>query len=128
MPCSPIRVSSPQGRSATNSAWAASRAARIASSVASLTPKPTFSRTLAENSVGSSNAQPTRLRSSGSGSSRMSVPSSVIRPPVTSASRGTRCSRVVLPDPVAPTSATVSPGSSSRLTLAQHRRWPPPGS
>ena len=46
----------------------------------------------------------------------MSVPSRRIAPQVTSASRGTRASSVVLPEPVAPTSATVSPGASSRLT------------
>ncbi len=37
MPCSPIRVSSPHGRSCTNPAWATSTASRISSSVASAT-------------------------------------------------------------------------------------------
>ena len=76
----------------------------------------TFSRTLAENRVGSSNALPISVRSTGSGRSRMSVPFRVIDPAVGSASRGTSWSSVVLPDPVAPVSARVWPGSSSSVT------------
>ena len=125
MPCSPIRVSSPHGRSRTKPAWAAASAASIASSSASGAPKPTFSRTLAENRVGSSNAQLTRARSSGSGRLRMSVPSSRMAPEVTSASRGTNWSRVVFPEPVAPTSTTVWPGATSSETLRSTARCSP---
>ena len=97
----------------------------MAAWLASAAPKLTFSLTLAENKVGSSNAQPTRVRSSGSVSSRMSVPSSRMAPPVTSASRGISWSSVVLPAPVAPTSASVSPGSSSRpMSLSTGRCAP----
>ena len=76
----------------------------------------TFSRTLAENSVASSNAQPTAVRSAASGMSRTSVPPISTRPLVVSASRGTSCSSVVLPDPVAPTSTSVSPRARLRST------------
>ena len=62
MPCSPMRVSRPQGRSWTKPAWAISRAASTSSSAASERPRVTFSRALIENSVGSSNAVATRLR------------------------------------------------------------------
>ena len=125
MPCSPIRVSRPHGRSCTKAAWAAARASSIAAWLASTAPKLTFSLTLAENRVGSSNAQPTRVRSSGRVSSRMSVPSSRMDPAVTSASRGISCRSVVLPDPVAPTSASVSPGSSSsRMSRSTGRGAP----
>ena len=116
MPCSPILVSRPHGSRATKPAWATARACSICSSVASGAPNVTFSRTLTENRVGSSNPQPTRVRSTGSGRSRMSVPFTVIDPAVGSASRGTSCSSVVLPDPVAPVSARVWPGSRSSDT------------
>ena len=62
MPCSPILVSRPHGSSSTKSAWAAVSAVLTASSVASGTPSATFSRTLTENSVGSSKAQATSVR------------------------------------------------------------------
>ena len=58
MPCSPMRVSSPQGKSATKSAWAMRSASAISSSVQSGLPMRRFSRTLAENSVDSSKAKP----------------------------------------------------------------------
>ena len=64
MPCSPIRVSRPHGRSWTKPAWAISIASAISSSVASARPSVRFSRALIENSVGSSNAVATRERSS----------------------------------------------------------------
>ena len=80
MPCSPILVSRPQGSSSTKSAWAAASACLIDSSDASGRPRVTFSLTLTENRVGSSNAQATVVRSSASGRSRMSVPSSLMLP------------------------------------------------
>ena len=73
----------------------------------------TFSRTLAENRVASSNAHPTAARSPASGMSRMSVPSSRTAPDVGSASRGTSCRRVDFPEPVAPVSTIVWPGGRS---------------
>ena len=64
-PCSPIRVSSPQGRSWTKPAWAMSSACSISASVAGRLgsrPRVRFSRALIENSVGSSNAVATSER------------------------------------------------------------------
>ena len=87
----------------------------MSSSDAPGAPNVTFSRTLAENSVASSNAQATVPRSASSGRALMSVPSSRIDPALTSASRGTSCSKVVLPEPVAPASTRVWPGSRSRV-------------
>ncbi len=43
------------------------------------------------------------------------------RPAVTSYSRGTSAVSVVLPEPVAPTTATVSPGCDLEVDVAQHR-------
>src|SRR5260370_939583 len=63
MPCSPILVSSPHGRSLTKSAWAAASAAWTSSSEAPGTPRVTFSRPLTENSVGASNAHATAVAS-----------------------------------------------------------------
>ena len=113
MPCSPILVSRPHGRSKANLACAAVSAASTASSSASGAPNITFSLTLAENSVASSKAQPTAWRSRSSGRSRTSAPSSRTDPEVASASRGTSCSRVDLPEPVAPVSTSVWPGVRS---------------
>ena len=84
MPCSPIRVSSPQGRSWTKPAWLTSMADAISSSVASARPRVRFSRALMEKSVGSSKAVATRVRRWPSSRSRTSMPSMVTRPPVTS--------------------------------------------
>ena len=113
-PCSPTRVVSPHGRSCTKSAWATASASAISSSVASGRPRVRFSRTLIENSVASSKATPTTERSESRVTSRMSRPSSVIRPAVTSIRRGTSETSVVLPEPVAPTMASVSPGLRPR--------------
>ena len=84
------------------------------SSVPSGRPSSTFSRTDAENSVGSSKATAICPRRSARSRSRMSTPSSRIEPSVTSYSRLIRLVSVVLPDPVAPTRAMVSPGRTSR--------------
>ena len=73
-------------------------------------PSSTLSRTDAENSVASSNAIATCVRSSLRVSARTSTPSIARRPPVTSKSRGTSAAIVVFPEPVRPTSAMVSPG------------------
>ena len=91
-------------------------------------PKLTFSLTLAENRVGSSNAQPTRAAAPAAAVAGRRCRPGGPRRTVTSASRGTRCSSVVLPDPVAPASARVCPGSSSRLTSRRTGRLAHPGS
>ena len=74
-------------------------------------PSSTLSRTELENSVVSSKATATMVRSSSTLKSRRSTPSIVIAPAVTSYSRGTSWSSVLLPLPVMPTSAMVSPGA-----------------
>ena len=79
-----MRVSRPQGSSCTKSARATSSASATCSSVAAGRPSVTFSRTLIENSVASSKAVATSVRSWASGRSRTSCPSSVTRPAVTS--------------------------------------------
>src|SRR6478672_1306266 len=139
IPCSPTRVSRPQGRSWTKPAWLTSIAERIWSSSASARPSVRFSRALMEKSVGSSKAVATSERRWARLMSRTSTPSMVTRPAVTSYRRGTSPVRIVFPEPVAPTSATVSPGATSRLTsrstsssgasgnaksTCSRRRWP----
>jgi hypothetical protein len=93
-----------------------SRASARLASLASGRPSVTFSRTLAENNVASSNAVATVARSSSRRRSRMSHPPMEMHPAVTSYSRGTNSSSVVLPDPVAPTSAMVSPSRMVKST------------
>ncbi len=97
-----MRVSRPHGRSCTKVACAISSASATSASLASGYPSVRLSRTLEENSVASSKATDTRLRSEVSCRSRMSRPSIVMRPAVTSYSRGTSADRVVLPLPVTP--------------------------
>jgi hypothetical protein len=75
-----------------------------------------FSATDIENSVGSSNAVATAWRSASRLSSRMSRPSMRISPSVTSYSRDSSAASTDLPEPVDPTSASVSPGSTVTLT------------
>ncbi|EYT83794.1 hypothetical protein CF54_05230 [Streptomyces sp. Tu 6176] len=119
-PCSPTWVAVPCGSACTNSACATARARSSSSppgaSVPSSVPMRTFSATLAEKSVGSSKATETRARRVSRSSARMSVPSRVIRPEVSSCSRGTSAVSVVLPLPVAPTRAIDSPGRMCRST------------
>ncbi len=105
----------PCGNACTKSACATASARSSSGSPAvSGAPIRTFSPADAENSVGSSNAMATSVRSSCLGIAVMSRPSSVIRPSVASCSRGTSAVSVVLPLPVAPTRAIVSPGRMCR--------------
>ena len=60
--------------------------------------------------MGSSNAVLTTNRRLSIVMSRMSTPSIVMRPPVTSYNRGISETNVVFPLPVAPAMASVSPG------------------
>ena len=105
-----------------NRACATASAASISSSVASGRPSSTFSRTLIENSTGSSNTVAICCATTVRRRSRTSTPSRVIRPAVTSYSRDGSADIVVLPDPVAPTIATVSPGSSSSVRCREAGR------
>ena len=78
-----------------------------------------FSSTLPENSAGSCGTMPIACRSSASRRARLSTPSSVIRPAVTSQNRGSRFASVVFPAPDGPTSATTSPGAMASDTSSR---------
>ena len=126
----------PTGRSYANVACATSSAASMSASVASGCPISRFSRTLAENSVGSSNANPTcRAQAAAARCRAGRARRACTRPAVGSCSRASSVATVVLPAPVAPTSASVSPGWISRSTprstvrsRARDRRSPHPRS
>ena len=75
-----------------------------------------FSRTVPLNSAGSCGTSPIEPRRSSKDSERTSIPSSVIRPVVTSQKRGMSKATVVFPAPLGPTSATTSPGAIANDT------------
>ena len=102
-------------------AWARSSASIISSSVASGRPTCRFSRIERANSIGSWNTTPMLRRSEERVRSRMSSPSMRITPDCGSKARCRRPSVVDLPEPVAPTSATVSPGWTVEA-IRPHRR------
>ena len=117
MPCSPIRVSRPQGRSCTKPAWATASAASIASSSASgraeadvLPDAGREQRRVLERAADPGpqhrQRQPPRRRCRPAGPPRRSR-----RPAGAPAAAGSSC-----PHPVAPASTMVWPGSRSRLT------------
>ncbi len=97
------------------SACARRAAARTSSSVASGRPKRMLSAIERLNRLGTCGTIATASRKAASGHSRTSSPSSRICPSVTSYSRGSRLTRVDLPEPVVPTTASASPGRSSKL-------------
>ena len=102
--------------STMSSHWAAESAASTSSRVASGRAARTFSKTLCLNRRFAWNTKATRpMRSCGS-ISRTSTPPSRTVPPLTSQNRGTRLAAVVLPPPEGPTSATVAPAGTSKLT------------
>ena len=68
--------------------------------------------TVSENRNGSSSTTAIALRSDTTSTSRTSAPSISTAPERGSYSRGSSWTSVVLPDPVAPTSAIVEPGST----------------
>ena len=71
-----------------------------------------------ENRYGFCGTRPTVRDSSAGSRSRTSTPSTRTVPPVTSNSRGTRLSSVVLPLPVLPMTAVVSPGLGDQVDAA----------
>ena len=86
------------------------------SRVASGRAARTFSRTDCEKSRLAWKTKATRpMRSRGS-IWRTSMPPTRTRPESTSQKRGTRLAAVVLPPPEGPTSATVAPAGTSKLT------------
>ena len=74
-----------------------------------------FSATLSGNRNGSCSTTATRARSSPASLAQV-APVQRTRPSHGSNSRGTSEASVLLPAPVGPTSASVSPGPTSRLT------------
>ena len=114
-PCSPTRVVSPHGSSYTNSAWATASASAISASVASRLAKREV-LPHAHREQRRPPRRPCRPLSAVSPAvvSRMSAPSSSDAAGVDVDQAGTRTARVVLPEPVAPTMASVSPGRISR--------------
>ncbi len=84
------------------------------------TPNATLSASVSENRNGSCGTKPIAPRSSRSGMSRTSLPSMNTVPRGGLCRRGSRFTRVDLPDPVPPTIATVSPAFTENDTLLQH--------
>jgi hypothetical protein len=80
---------------------------------------------VSENRKLFSNTTPMRRRSSGSDQRRTSMPSTVTVPASASKKRGSIDSAVDLPQPDGPTSATVSPGWTSRVN-PRSTWWPSP--
>mmetsp|Transcript_31754 Transcript_31754/g.82982 ORF Transcript_31754/g.82982 Transcript_31754/m.82982 type:complete len:196 (+) Transcript_31754:698-1285(+) len=130
MPLSPTCVLYPSGMSLTKACALASRAACVTAasverpyapiSVSSpaAAPRPMFQPMLPENSTGSWLTNPTCERSHCTLSERMSTPSSIMLPPSTSYQRSSSATRVLLPQPDGPASATVWPAS-----IRRHRLW-----
>src|SRR5579862_490725 len=111
----PTGVSYPSGRAAMKSCAPIIRAAPSTSaSGASGRPSLMLSATDPSNKKFSWVITMTSERSTGSGSSRRSIPSRVTRPALGSQNRPSRRAIVVLPAPVSPTSATVWPAGMSR--------------
>ncbi len=97
-----------------SAAHAACAAPTISSSDAPGEPKRMLSRMLPEKSTVSCGTMEILLRREASLRSFTSVPSTVTLPEVASYSRGTRSTREVFPEPVAPRTATTLPGSIAR--------------
>ena len=124
-PRSPSTVASPSGWRATKSSARARRSADSTSSAeASGAPTRRFSSIERAKSIGSWNTTPMLRLSPARDRSRRSAPSIRMRP---RAGSNTRCSspRVVdLPEPVSPTSATVSPASTVKAMSDTASRRP----
>ena len=114
IPRSPTVVSKPCGKSWRSLASCATPAAHSEGSSPPRTPKATFSRTVAEKRKLSCGTKPTAPRSVSSGIPRTSWPSTKRVPGGASKSRGRRETRVLLPAPVGPTTATVVPAGTTR--------------
>src|SRR5256885_14351306 len=83
-------------------------------------------RTVSLNSTVSWVTTPIRERSEARVVSRTSRPSISKAPEVTSKKRGIRCTRVLLPAPLEPTTASTSPAFTFRLMLRRISRAPSP--
>ena len=104
-------ASSPPSISVTKSrAWAISRASHSSSSVASSRPRRRLEATVPAKRKGFCGTSPSWAHRASGSARRTSVPPTSTRPSEASRSRGRRLTRVVLPEPVEPTTATVCPG------------------
>ena len=111
-PRSPTTVSYPWGKAEMASSTQATAAARrMASSPASGRTAQMFSPTVWENRKGSWSTRPIWRRRDSRFMRRMSTPPMVMEPPPSgrSYSRSSRCTKVLLPEPVPPRMAKVSP-------------------
>ena len=115
-PCATGASRPPAIRSTKSRACAVSRACHSSSSVASGLPYRRFDATVPENRYGCCGTSPIAAASAAGSSSRTSMPSISTAPPVTSNSRGIRLISVVLPLPVPPMIAVISPGRAIRPT------------
>ncbi len=114
-PPSPTSVSCPRGSASMKPSAPASAAAcstRASDAVAS--PSRMLSATLPRSRVGCCGTQATLRRQSSVRQPERSTPPALTRPAVGSSRRSRRAATVLLPAPLSPTSATVSPGASSR--------------
>lgn len=117
MPPCTIGSFSPFGFSRTKSAACAiSSASHSSSSVASSRPNRRFEAIVPVNRNGRCGTSPIPFHSVSRSASRTSTPCTRTVPPVASNSRGIRLTSVVLPAPVDPMIATVSPGAARKLT------------
>ena len=116
-PPSPTTVSYPCSRSRMNASAPARRAAsRTASKGADGRPSRMLSRTDPRKSVGRCGTHATDRRHAAMSHRARSTPPTVTRPAVGSTSPRMTAAIVLFPLPVGPTSATTSPGRSSRPT------------
>lgn len=122
-PPAPTRVPRPSG-SASSHAVAPRRpaAARISASVASGAKRRRSSATVPSKTWTSWLTRTIRRRRTSAGSSASGTPSSRTRPESGVRTPARILASVVLPAPLAPTTATVSPGSTVRETASSARR------
>ena len=106
--------------------WAASAAASISSVAASGRPKAMFSPMVAANSTVSCRTTPICERSDARVTPRRSMPSISIAPRVGSCRRSRSEIRVVLPDPVPPSTASRLPAGMVRSMSVSASGWSSP--
>ena len=110
-PRSPTTVSMPRGNSATNPSAATRWRTRSNSGSGTGRPRVRFSRTVSANRNVSWNTGATTADAPSTPRSATSTPPRRTRPAVGDTIPASRATRVLFPEPVAPTSATDSPGS-----------------
>ena len=114
-PRSPTWVARPSGMLLIHQSRSSEANARLtSSSVASGRPNRTFSKIVVSNKKPSWATNRTARARESCETSRRSIPSSRIRPSVGSASRARSLANEVLPEPVSPTMAALTPADSCR--------------